>query len=53
MRFLSDDASRNTDALIDYYFHWMQTLPGDEFGAAVVGAPVLLRFGRKPAKTER
>jgi hypothetical protein len=30
-----------------FYLHWMRGLPGDEFGA-----PVLLRFGRKPAKKE-
>jgi tetratricopeptide (TPR) repeat protein len=28
-----------------FYVHWLHGLPGDEFGA-----PVLLRFGRKPAK---
>jgi tetratricopeptide (TPR) repeat protein len=31
-----------------YFLQWMHTLPGDEFGS-----PVLLRFGRQPAKKER
>jgi tetratricopeptide (TPR) repeat protein len=31
-----------------FYLHWMRGLPGDAFGA-----PVLLRFGRKPAKKEQ
>ena len=31
-----------------YFLHWMHTIPGDEFGG-----PVLLRFGRQPAKKEQ
>lgn len=31
-----------------YFLHWMHTIRGDEFGG-----PVLLRFGRQPAKKEQ
>lgn len=31
-----------------YFVRWMHTLPGDDFGS-----PVLLRFGRQPAKKEQ